>query len=400
MKSNLKLSILLLVVVLIVTALIQANQKERIDWSLSFNPKDKIPYGTFVIKKELKDILSKSQKITTVNQTLYTFLEQKPNDKNDAILFIGSEFNIAEAGENKVLDFVKNGGSLFISSKYIATSFLDSLQVSYTSFDEYKAKLALNQDSVQFFVSNGNKAVFNKIKYISLFDKLPLQKTHILGYAQKGAVAVPNFIKVNHDKGFVYLHLSPEVFTNYYVLQKQTFPIAYQSLNVLNGKNILWYDGLYNLDQETTPLRFILSNPALRTAWYLLLFSLIIYLIFKSKRAQRAVPIIKPEPNLSIAFAKTIGSLYYENGSPENMILKKIEYFLFQLRKQYNLNTENLNDTQFIYALGQRTAIPNEEIKTFLLQIQTLQRQTTYSIEDLKKTYQIIEQFKQKANLL
>ena len=400
MKSNFKFGIALLVVVLIVTALIQANQKERINWDKTFNPKDKIPYGTFVIKKELKNILPKSQNIQTVNQTLYTFLDGKSYGKNDAILFIGRGFSIGEAGDNKVLDFVKKGGNLFISASDFGSPFLDSLAVDYSSFDEYRAKVKLNQDSIEIFMPNGNSAFFNKLKYISLFDRLPKNKTQILGYAKKGDVAVPNFIKVNYGQGLIYLHLAPEIFANYYVLQKEPFAVAYQSLSVLNGKNILWYDGLYNLDQETTPLRFILSNTALRSAWYLLLFSLIIYLIFKSKREQRAVPIVTPEPNLSIAFAKTIGSLYYENGSPENMVLKKIEYFLFQLRKQYYLNTENLSDPQFIYALGQRTAIPEQEIKTFLSQIQTLQSQGTYSIEDLKDTYHIIEQFKQKANLL
>ena len=400
MKSNLKLGIALLVIVLIATALMQANQKERINWDKTFSPKDKIPYGTFVIKKELKNILPKSQNIKTVNQTLYTFLDGESYGKNDAILFIGRVFNIGEASNNQVLDFVKKGGTLFASAEDFESPFLDSLKLNISSFNEYKAHLELEESIVKIYLPNGNSAVYNKMKYFNLFDQLDESTTHILGYVEKGEVAVPNFIKIKYGAGQVFLHLSPEVFTNYYVLQKNPFSVAHQSLSVLNGKNILWYDGQYNYEQETTPLRFILSNPALRSAWYLLLFVLIIYLIFKSKREQRAVPIVTPEPNLSIAFAKTIGSLYYENGSPENMVLKKIEYFLFQLRKQYNLSTENLSDPQFIYALGQRTAIPESEIKTFLSQIQSLQSQATYSIEDLKNTYHIIEQFKQKANLL
>src|SRR5690606_10183509 len=144
-------------------------------------------------------------------------------------------------------------------------------------------------------------------------------------YAKKGGVAVPNFIKVKHGKGVVFLHLEPEVFTNYYLLQKETFPVVYHSLQYLGDRQIVWYDGRSHIKQETTPLRFILSDRALSSAWYLLLIALLFYLIFKSKREQRAVPIVEPEPNLSIAFAKTIGSLYYENGAPGNMVVKKIE---------------------------------------------------------------------------
>jgi len=401
MKSNLKLGIFLLVIVLIMTALIQVNQKEKINWNRTYNPKDKIPYGTFVIKNELKNILPHSSEIKTVKQTLYTFLDEGKYDNHAAIVFIGSSFSIGEAGNKKVLDFVKKGGTLFVSTNMFDQRFLDSLEVGITDFNEYKAGIKPQDNTVKIHLSNKDKAfVYDKLKYIFVFDQLKKNATTIVGYAQKGSVSVPNFVKINLGEGQVFLHLEPDVFTNYYVLQEGPFSIAYHSLKYLDGKNILWYDGLYDLDQARTPLRFILSNRALSAAWYLLLFSLILYLIFKSKREQRAVPIIEAEPNLSIAFAKTIGSLYYENGSPGNMVLKKIEYFLFQLRKQYYLNTNDLSDPQFIYALSQRTVIPEEEIMEFINQIQILQNQEGYSIKDLKNIYQLIEQFKQKANLL
>ena len=51
-------------------------------------------------------------------------------------------------------------------------------------------------------------------------------------------------------------------------------------------------------------------------------------MIFNAKRRQRVVPIINPLPNTTLDFTKTIGNLYYQEGNHQNIVDKKIIYFL------------------------------------------------------------------------
>lgn len=402
MKFNTKLGVVLLVLVICLIALIEATKKENIDWRKTYNPKDKIPYGAYVLKNELRNILPARPSIISVGKSLYTFLEEKEYDSTAMVLFIGPSFMEGKASSKRLLSFVGDGGSAFLAASKFDLDIVRALKIGHQEFNEYEAQVDFKEDSVFFSLANDKQdiVVFDRVEKFSVFNKMNSETTTILGYANKGNVFGPNFIRVKYGKGLVYLHLEPDVFTNYYMLQEKSFPLISRSLRYLDSKQILWYDKLEDIEQKTTPLRFILSDRALSSAWYLLLIALLFYLIFKSKREQRALPVVMPETNLSVAFAKTIGYLYYENGTPGNMVIKKIDYFLFEIRRQYHLDTSNLLDKRFIENLSQRSTIPKEEVEFFFEQIQSIHNQTEFSVADLKTTYELIEQFKQKVILI
>ena len=88
----------------------------------------------------------------------------------------------------------------------------------------------------------------------------------------------------------------------------------------------------------------------------------VFFIIFKAKRRQRIVPIIDKLPNTSIDFAKTIGNLYYQQGKPQDIVNKKITFFLEHIRNTYLLDTQNLND-DFKKKLQSKTGMPQIEIE-------------------------------------
>ena len=67
-------------------------------------------------------------------------------------------------------------------------------------------------------------------------------------------------------------------------------------------------------------------------------------MIFNAKRKQRIVKVVKPLENTTVAFTKTIGNLYYETKDHNNLIDKKITYFLEYIRRVYYLDTQMLNE--------------------------------------------------------
>lgn len=400
MKSGVKISVLFTAIVLVMAIILQMTQKEEIDWKKSYNPNKKAPYGTYILKRELPNILKDSPKITDITQPLYEFLTSERDDASAVIFYISNQFNLGEAAEEKLLNYVDNGGSLFISTLWLSKYFRDSLNMG-TGY-HYSSTRFLNKDTIHNIqlYSSDISASYDKIIESRSFNRLPKDDVTLLGGFGDDKEQNPNFIQYKYGKGTIFVHLEPDVFTNYYLLQQDNYSVAWHTLQYLNGKDILWYDDYHSYDASQTPLRYILSQPALKAAWYTLLIALVLLLVFRSKRHQRAIPIVIPEPNLSVEFAKTIGSLYYENGSPGDMIDKKIDYLLYDIRKQFQLETRDLSDKKLIVGLSRRAQIPENEVAEFLNELIQVREKAEPNTGDLKSIYQQIENFRQKSNMI
>jgi len=57
-----------------------------------------------------------------------------------------------------------------------------------------------------------------------------------------------------------------------------------------------------------TPLKYILSQESLKWAYYILIVSIIVYIIFQGKRKQRVIPLIPPLKNTTLEFVRIIAS--------------------------------------------------------------------------------------------
>ena len=104
-----------------------------------------------------------------------------------------------------------------------------------------------------------------------------------------------------------------------------------------------------------------MSQPALRITWRLMLLGLLLYLIFKGKREQRIIPIIKKPENTTVEFAQSISSLYFQDGDSVDLVRKKITYFLDHIRNTYNIDTQEINSS-FIEKLYNKSGKDKELI--------------------------------------
>jgi hypothetical protein len=139
-------------------------------------------------------------------------------------------------------------------------------------------------------------------------------------------------------------------------------------------------------------LRFILSQPALKYAWYLALILLIVFLFFNAKRKQRIVKVITPLGNSTLEFIKTIGNLYYETKDHNNLVDKKITYFLEYIRRVYYLDTQILNE-KFVRNLALKANKPEQDIKNIVNKIAQLRAKPEVNEQDLLDLNTLIEEF-------
>ena len=393
--------LLLLIIVLLGIVFIDAGAQRPIDWRESYLFKDKIPFGTYVFREEIGNILPGDRQYTNFGDSFYDALYQEDSTAqvSSAVIDIFEYQDFYEDDTDVLLQYIKNGGEVFLSAKSLPTQFLDTLGLYMQTLDYAKFK-PLPQTVYYTLGNDTAKLYLNKVNGYPIFSKLNPQTTTILGSLNSRGREIPNFIKVNYGKGTLYLHLVPAVFGNYYMLQEESYRYASKVINVIKSKDILLSDYGYTWEQPRTPLRVLLSNPGFAQAWYLLLLGLVLLLLFKSKREQRAVPVVTPEPNKSKEFAQTIGNLYYENGTPGNIIQKKIEYFLFDIRNNYQLDTLKLDDERFIRQLASKSGISIEETRQLLNVIEVYKSKSDVSILDVKLINQKIEEFKQKANFI
>jgi hypothetical protein len=119
---------------------------------------------------------------------------------------------------------------------------------------------------------------------------------------------------------------------------------------------------------------------------------MIIYVLFNLKRKQRPIEIIKPNSNASVAFAETVGRLYYQQKNNRHLADKMITYFYEHIRNKYFINTTALNN-EFINSLAGKSGVSPIETNELFNLIKNIQEQENISDEELMELNLKIENF-------
>lgn len=354
----------------------------KTNWKVYYKKENKHPFGLYIFYQELKQI-TEAKSVTEV-----THLDQLKNlnPNNDIILYIDEN----NQSSNKVLKAIDNLNKKPFKIFYASTDFY-----TYIEVEQYPKMIAIyNKDTLHI---NKNKYIdtINYSKNPDIYKKL--------GYIDVKGKKYPNYYIIKNNKMLEFTHAQPLFFTNLFLLEKDGYQYTKEIFKPFRGKNIYWINPsrnyLENADSNS-PLSYILSQKELRSAWYIILVALGFYLIFKSKREQKIIPIVEPEKNLTLEFTNAIASMYYESGNPSDIIKKQIDYFFYRLRKQYHVKTENIEDEHLIYTLAQKAQISEAEIIDFLNELKSLYNKPKSILKDVNRTHQIIENYKKKAHLL
>ncbi len=400
--GKLKIYIFLFVLLIGLLFVVESNKPKPIDWTPSFNRNHKKPWGTYILFKELKNIFPDT-KIEVIKKTPYELLRYKYYSKNEskkAYILLNNYLDIDKKSFEKLLEFAKKGNTVFMAATSIPKFIRDTLHFKtrdsyfYSYKDSAKKEMYLTNKYLKqekFIYNKGFKSVY--------FDSLPTSTATILGYHNYKKKDFINYAKIQFGKGEFYIHLQPYTFTNYHLLKENHYKYVTNALSYIDVDKIYWDSKIKaDLDISDNKLRYILKQPALKWAWRLSWIGIIIFIIFRAKRKQRIVPIIKKLPNTSIAFAKTIGNMYFNQGKPKDIINKKITFFLEYIRNTYLLDTQNLND-EFRKRLYHKTGVPKDEINrliNYIIELQKRDEPQEYALVTLNK---LIEKFYKKTKM-
>lgn len=401
MKGNRKY-VVVLALCFIALVLINVFSPKPIDWSPSYTSKSKTPYGTAALYSALPELFP-GQAIRDVSMPVY-------NTLNDAAqgnyIVINDKFQADSLDLRVLLSFVKKGNTAFIAANSFEGAFADSLKLETAVFFAYgqqkidsaalnelyfghKGAEAINFTNPQLHSANAYTYTncFNSV-FLSVFDTL---KATVLGKSEAGQV---DFISMKMGKGTLYISTVPEAFCNYHFVKERNDEYVVKALSYLPDAPLLWdeYYKAGNRHDEDSSLRVIFRHPAMAMAYYVLIFSLLIFMIIGVKRRQRIIPVIEPMKNTTLQFVDVVGALYYQTGDHKNIAEKKITYFLEYIRNAFQVHT-TLFDEAFFSRVISVSGIEKEKIHTLFNYIAEMRFRQIITQEDLIKLNKLIEEF-------
>jgi len=206
------------------------------------------------------------------------------------------------------------------------------------------------------------------------------------------------YSKIKIGDGHLYVHTVPELFTN--LATEQSFYLdhfnkvfSYFETNkvIINKPNPL--SQIYNRKDSKSPLQYILSVPSLSWAYYLLVATLILFVIFRGKRTQRIIPTIPENKNTSMDYIKTLSILYQDQKQNSKLIKHMREGFYHRVKSKYFLDHK---DEDFIEKLAAKSKIDLSDIENLIHKLKST-RGAEFTDDQLMTLHRQIESFYKKA---
>lgn len=380
----------------------ESSTKEDINWYPSYTKTDKIPYGTYV----LHDLVEKNwnkEKFKEVRIPPYEFMSDSVAAQG-TYLFVNDYILFSEDESLKLLSWVSKGNTLFIAARGIGETILDTLSLEtdlYYDYDNFERKPLVNlvnpslRRAAPYYHDVETTAGF--FAEVDTINTIALGEFGLMAEKDTLTVAEPriNFIKQEFGKGEIIIHLMPETFTNYFILREDNYTYTNNALSYLDQDEVLYWDNHYKNGKTlyTSPLYIFFQNRYLKWAYYILLIGTFLWVVFEGRRKQRAIPIIKPLPNQTLTFTKTIAGMYLDKRDHKSIVTHQISHFLEFIRSNYGLDT-NVISEGFINKLASKSGNTLEQTKLLINYMVALRAKQIISQEELLELNKRIEAFK------
>jgi hypothetical protein len=376
-----------LVLLAVATGLYFLLNRKKTSWEETYRNGSTQPYGTQVVSELLKEYFPG-----------YTYKELKDPLQGSirlarpqsSYVFIGDTYHADSTDVDVLLNFVRQGSSAFIAANFIPER-LDSFlvkewKISWNGLEEIKAHtctLTFRAPVVparrEFPVTYRQGAELLKEKHTWRYVESDLSDSLVLGFINSG---YPDFIALPLGKGFLYLHRTPLAFTNYALLKESGLQYASGAFSYLKPGDVYWdeFNKFERKDEQggggysSNPLQYILSQESLRNAWYLLLLTALIYLLFGMRRKQRVIPLLRPPQNSSLEFVKTVGRLFFLQNDHHSLARQKMRLFLIFVRSRYRI-ANHVAGKELIRAIAIRSGVAESHVESIFAQDFLIERE-------------------------
>lgn len=316
-------------------------------------------------------------------------------------VFVGEALYLDSLSTRALLDFVARGNTALLASKTIPFDLMnyiyyeeceDAIWNDYAGMEDTVVQLSLAEPEPRgptpFHYARQNRPAAYTWRHIGrdfFCEGLPQRP---IGYLNDSLV---NFADFPHGGGHFLLHTNPVAFSNYSLLRPEARTYAEGVLSWLSPGDIYW-DAVSRVPEavgrkrnrsnaggespsEKSPLAYILQQPSLAWAWYLLVGLAGVWLLFRSKRRQRIIPVLPKNENSSFEFINTISNLHFRDRNYQGLCAQSMKLFLAHVRERYGvvapINPETglpKVDDAFFQRLSAGSEVPESRIRDIFTQ--------------------------------
>lgn len=397
MKERRKGMIILIVVLaaLLVLFFIFYGDEKHYQWYEGYRANSPQPYGTMFMQQLLEHYRPGAD-FTLNKKPISEALAKVAEPAKTDYIFIGQNIFLNDEGREALTTFIERGGDVFIASIRLPEEVLED--VYFPECDSAISMHANFQRSVNMNFIADTLRTTSGFDYAFRFmtEDVSYQWNYFsngafcdsayavapLGFQDDGRV---NFVRIAIGEGNLYLHANPLVFTNYFLVDRKKLNYVSGVFSYLDGRDIIWDEYsklpfLGNSNAYNSPLYYIMSQPALKYAWWLMLLTVLLYVVFAAKRKQRVIPVIEGKRNTSLEFVNVISQLHYKNGNHLDMAHKKMKYFLYFVRSRYGIHAEKYEETH-IHRLAEKSRVPLDEVEVIFARYRLIEERFRNNIE-------------------
>lgn len=405
--------IVLIVLAVVVLAFFYANSgKKSYKWFENYSANSDQPFGTLFIHELVKSY-ARDGFVHNSKKPLDALLDSASVKESSVYMFVGYNWSADSVETEAMLRYLAVGNDAFIICNSPSDRLLKLLNKS-----ECTDTLSFQNEWKTTVKANFYHRGFAVLKPYSFTHTVKdkdrnYQWRYLDGNAlcDSASSIVPlgfydddyvNFFKMPHGKGNLYIHTTPLVFTNYFMVRERATEYASAVLSHSAHRRFIWDDrkqGLSfrrNSSTYNNPLYYIMEQPALRYAWWLLVAIGLLYVVFAGKRQQRFIPVLEKKANASLAFMKMVSSLHFREKNHGDMARKKMKFFLHTVRTRYGLQTHTIND-QFIEKLSVKAQVSKADVELIFNQYRIIENFQDIDSAPLDNLYNAIQNFYNKA---
>ena len=120
------------------------------------------------------------------------------------------------------------------------------------------------------------------------------------------------------------------------------------------------------------------------------------YLIFRTKRRQRTIPVIPGYRNTSLEFIRNVGRLYFLQNDHRRPVEQQFQFLLNFLRRHYRFDRRP-EEPEFVPLLAEKTGVDPIKIQNLLDAYQKIQASRFVSERALINFHSLLEDFYEKC---
>ena len=435
-----------MLVLFVLFCLLQVNLPKKFVWSPTFSHVDKQPFGSFVFDSVLTQSLPNGYHVT--KKTFFQ-LDQEHAKEKISVLMVVDQQNLKQLDVKYLCNIARRGGKVMVVA---SSSFDDGRNADTVVVDELERTFKVRIEDGTYFslrgILSGLKAHDNdmydtiywnnretmyaaqsyrmfynmvggtlfvdsvpKVKRLAYtlstagydyrhdslyvgdftsFDTIVDEKERIERIDTFAIKKIPTAVSVPYGKGEVIFVSSPLLFTNYGMLEGNTFVYIFRLMSYLADLPVYRTEAYVKTDAmlvaEQSPFREFIKRPPLRWALYLALLGVVLFMIFTARRRQRVIPIMSKPANRSLEFIQLIGTLYYQRKDHVDLVRKKFKLFAEELRKTAGVDISDVNtDDREYLLLAEKTGMNSDRLKKVIRQIRlVLHSEGNISVEEMR----------------